>query len=178
MLFYRADPAVEAEPSIRNSSSGHADTNHDTELAAKVSTLMKILPDADPEYLHRQVLATNTSEEAFCAFVANAVDDKTKNYPKREDYDKRKAQENAIKTFSSSLTLEEFFEHFPNPREHFESKTDGSEDPVYQELCLKFLEENFPKFDPFILDYVFKKTHNLTKTVAALEEMQVFFAFI
>jgi len=173
-------PATEAGPS-RDPSSPQPGPSRETEFEeeveepeddAQVNERMVILtgmfPDADPEYLRHKILETKSDSDAFHRFIDDAMDNK--NYPKREEYEKRMAQENAIKTFTGRLNVEQFLKHFPNPKDHFESKTNGDSDLVYQQHCITFLKVRFPRVHAKTINEIFKKTYNLTKAVAALEK--------
>jgi hypothetical protein len=140
----------------------------DPKVSSQLADIVGVLPDADPEYLRHNVVANLNNEAGLAEFVDRALADRT--YPKRDDYEKRKERENILKTFTGRMSVPEFLKHFPNPKEHFESKTDGNKDLLYQKHCLAFLKGRFPKIHVKTITDIFKKTYNLTKAVASLEK--------
>jgi hypothetical protein len=170
-----AGPSRQSPPSPQPGPSHEADdedvvegVQEETEnFNMKMAHVLEMLPDADPDYLRDEVIKFENNEDLFMAFVNNAVE--SHNYPKRDAYDKRKAIEKTIKSFTSGMSVTEFLKHFPNPEAHFEGKTDGIKDIVYQGHCLAFLKERFPRIHVKTIIHIFRKTYNLTKAVSALE---------
>jgi hypothetical protein len=140
----------------------------DPRVSSRLANIVGVLPDADPEYLRHNVVANINNEAAWEEFVDKALADRK--YPKRDEYEKRKERENILKTFTERMSVPEFLKHFPNPKEYFESKTDGNKDLLYQKQCLAFLKGRFPKIHAKTITDIFKKTYNLTKAVTALEK--------
>jgi hypothetical protein len=140
----------------------------DPRVLSRLANIVGVLPDADPEYLRHNVVFNINNEEAWEEFVDKAL--AHKKYPKRDEYEKRKERENILKTFTERMSVPEFLKHFPNPKEYFESKTDGNKDLLYQKQCLAFLKGCFPKIHAKTITDIFKKTYNLTKAVTALEK--------
>jgi hypothetical protein len=140
----------------------------DPQVLSRLAYILGVFPDADPEYLRQNVVANINNEAGWEEFVDRALTDK--NYPTRDEYEKRKERENILKTFTERMSVPEFLKHFPNPKEYFESKTDGNKDMLYQKQCLAFLKGRFPKIHAKKITEIFKKTCNLTKAVTALEK--------
>jgi len=142
--------------------------DEDPQVSSRFAYIIGVLPDADPEYVRHNVVKNITNEAGLAEFVDKALVDR--NYPKRDEYEKRKEKEKILKTFNERMSVPEFLKHFPNPKEYFESKTDGNKDLLYQKQCLAFLKGRFSKILARTITDIFMNTCNLTKAVTALEK--------
>ncbi|XP_042221686.1 E3 ubiquitin-protein ligase RNF216-like isoform X4 [Homarus americanus] len=83
----------------------------------QTKTLSEMFGDADPDYLQKRCAGINGDPAQFQMLVDELL--KNKEYPKIEEYNKRKKRLEIRKKFIEGMSVEEFLEYFEDPEKVF-----------------------------------------------------------
>ncbi|XP_065339551.1 uncharacterized protein LOC135939221 [Cloeon dipterum] len=145
------------------------DDNDD--ITDKMSQLIGMFPDADPEFLRHQVLSTLGKPDEYTMFIHNALE--KNDLPTRKAYEERKKKEDDFKRYTGRMTVQEFLKIFPNPKQHFESNQEHQKDKTYMDLALSFLLDRFPRTSYRLIKVTLSGSRNMTEACNALETKPV-----
>ncbi|KAK4328200.1 hypothetical protein Pmani_001322 [Petrolisthes manimaculis] len=138
-------------------------------IAAQMATLSEMFTDADPDYLQQRCADNNGDQVNFQALVDELI--KNKNYPKIEEYNKRKKRLEIKKKFIEGMSVEEFLDYFEDPEKVFTdtstvmSKTyiENSRAQVKRDLPYHFIKD--------IENVLRKHNHHYLPTLRALQNI-------
>ncbi|KAJ9589904.1 hypothetical protein L9F63_016965, partial [Diploptera punctata] len=135
-------------------------------VEAQYETLLAILPNADPEYLREQCEAIAGNEDDMKTFVSAILENKQ--YPTREEYEKRQKMLELQKKFTEQFSIEGFLEIFPTPVKYFRCEKNNSKNS--RDYAFQYLKGRYRKVAAQdILRVLRQYDYSLTKTCEHLD---------
>ena len=135
-------------------------------IEAQYKTLVAILPNADPTYLHEQCEAMAGNEEDMKNFVSDALENER--YPTRETYLRRQEVLALQKKYTEQFSIEEFLESIPDPFKYFNEEKKN--EVKISNYALPFLKSRYRKIRKQDLLSVLQKHHySLTRSCEELD---------
>ena len=122
--------------------------------------LEECFPDTDPEFLYERARYLYLDETALNSFVDEAIESRGKNFPTREDYEKRREHELVLEKYSKEMSVEDILEIHPDPEGYF-----GNEGrkvtKLYKVLSLMHLKKEFRLLSSAHITAVWNQKHHL-----------------
>ncbi|XP_045592246.1 uncharacterized protein [Procambarus clarkii] len=136
-------PGTSTEPQSGNEAEDQANLAADLEdtIMAQVTTLSEMFADADPDYLQERCVGINGDQAQFQLLIEELL--KNKEYPKREEYNKRQKRLEIRKKFIEGMSVEEFLEYFQDPEKVF-CDTEKTMNPTYMDNARAQLKRDLP----------------------------------
>ena len=134
------------------------------QMDKRVQNLLSLFPQKDPEYLRAKNNEFGLDKEgatAFEAWVLEVVENGGKDLPSKEDYHRRKKEEEVLEKYSGQVTVEEVLKWYNGDPEAYFSDLTRTVDELYKKHCLAQLKKEFRTTTVATIDKLFRKNSGL-----------------
>lgn len=129
-------------------------------IESKFATLQALFPKADPHFLHQRVVELIADDAAFTRWVDESLESKGRDFPSREEYERRQKEAEMMEKYSQEVTAEEILDMYDDPVTYFSDKARKVSD-LYKRHAMGQLKKVFRNLSAVAINKAFNDAKGL-----------------